>query len=151
MAETATRRIHVQAAPERCYAIALDFERYPEWVSEIKEARVLRRDDDGRGGEVEYRAAAMGRSTSYVLRYNYGSNPLRLSWRLMSGDVMRRLDGEYEFAPVDGDPDATEVTYYLSVELQVPLPGFVRRRAEAKILHSALDELRERAESPVAS
>jgi hypothetical protein len=29
----------------------------------------------------------------------------------------------------------------------VPLPGFVRRRAEAKIIHTALDDLKQRAES----
>lgn len=89
----------------------------------------------------------MGRSTHYVLRYNYGSNPLRISWRLMSGDVMQRLDGEYEFAAIDGDPDSTQVTYDLNVDLAVQLPGFVKRRAETKIIHTALDELKQRVES----
>lgn len=146
MADVATERIVVNAPPQRCYEIALDFERYPEWASDIKDCRVLTWCLDGRGSEVEYRAAAMGRSTTYVLRYNYGSNPLRLSWRLMRGDLMRQLDGEYEFAPIDGDPGATDVTYYLAVDLQVPLPGFVKRRAEAKIMRTALQELKSRAE-----
>ena len=84
----------------------------------------------------------MGRSTAYVLRYNYGSNPLRVSWRLMRGDVMTRLDGEYVFEPVADDPNSTQVTYYLWVDLVVPLPGFVKRRAEARIMHTALDEWR---------
>ncbi len=64
----------------------------------------------------------------------------------MRGDLMRRLDREYEFAPVADDPDSTEVTYYLSVDLVVPLPGFVKRRAEVRILNT-VKELKARAES----
>ena len=148
MSETTTVTTMVAASPERCYELAVDYERYPDWVADIKEARVRTRDDAGRGSEVEFRAAAMGRSTNYVLRYNYGSNPLRISWRLMEGDIMKRLDGEYEFATVDGDPDSTRVTYYLSVDLATPIPGFVRRRAEGKILHNAIAELKSRVEAP---
>jgi ribosome-associated toxin RatA of RatAB toxin-antitoxin module len=147
MTDQASQRAIIHAPPERCFAIAADFARYPEWASDIKQANVLTRDAEGRGGEVEYRAAAFGRSTTYVLRYNYGSNPLRISWRLMRGDLMRRLDGEYEFAPAADDPGSTEVTYYLSVDLSVPQPGFVKRRAEARILHTALGELKAAVES----
>jgi ribosome-associated toxin RatA of RatAB toxin-antitoxin module len=147
MTDQASQRAIIQAPAERCFAVASDFERYPQWASDIKQATVVSRDVEGRGSEVEYRAAALGRSSSYVLRYNYGSNPLRMSWRLMRGDLMHRLDGEYVFSPVDGDPDATEVTYDLSVDLVVPLPGFVKRRAEARIMHAALDELKSAVES----
>ena len=41
-----------------------------------------------------------------------------------------------------GAPDRTLVTYDLTVELIVPLPGFVKRRAEFKVVHAALRELR---------
>lgn len=146
MTEQATQRVTIDAAPQRCYAVALDFEGYPEWASDVKTATVLTRDDDGRGSEVEYRAAAMGRSTTYTLRYNYGSNPLRVSWRLIRGDLMYRLDGEYEFSAGD-EPNTTDVTYYLSVDLAVPLPGFVKRRAEGRIMHTALGELKAAVES----
>jgi hypothetical protein len=142
MSDQATQRAIIHATPERCFEVAVDFERYPAWASDIKSATVLTRTDDGRGGEVEFRAAAMGRSTLYALRYNYGSNPLRVSWRLMRGDLMTRLDGEYEFAAIPDEPNSTQVTYYLSVDLVVPLPGFVKRRAEARIMHTALDELK---------
>ena len=147
MADQAIERTTIDAAPERCFEVALDFERYPEWADDIKEVRVLRHDDDGRGGEVHYRAAAMGRSTSYTLRYYYGTNPLRLAWWLVQGDLIQRMDGSYLFEPVPGAPDKTDLTYQLSVDLRVPLPGFVKRRAEAKIMHTALDELRIRVET----
>ena len=140
MVDQATERTTVTASPEQCFAAAIDFERYPDWASDVKMARVLSRDEDGRAVDVEFRAAAMGRSTTYTLRYFYGSNPLRLAWRLQRGDVTRRLDGEYEFLPVPRDPSSTEVGYHLAVDLSVPLPGFVKRRAEARIVRTALEE-----------
>jgi ribosome-associated toxin RatA of RatAB toxin-antitoxin module len=145
MSESTKNSILIDATPDECFSVVLDFDRYQDWAADIKSTSVLRNDDDGRGGDVEYRVAAMGRSTTYVLRYSYGSNPLRMSWRLVTGDLMRRLDGEYEFvADADG---GTIVHYWLSVDLQVPLPGFVKRRAEAKIVRTALDELKARIEA----
>jgi hypothetical protein len=52
------------------------------------------------------------------------------------------LDGSYELAPVEDDPEKTDVTYQLTVDLILPLPGFVKRRAESKIINTALRELR---------
>ena len=89
----------------------------------------------------------MGRSTSYTLRYDYSRAPHVLAWRLVRGDITRKLDGSYELAPVDGDADSTAVTYHLEVDLLVPLPGFVKRRAENRLLATALRQLRSHLET----
>ena len=146
MTDQATERTTIAAPPERCVAVALDIERYPEWARDIKEATVVERDTDGRPLRVAFRAAAMGHSARYTLRYDH-SVDCRLSWVLEEGDVVRRLDGEYVFAEVDGDPGATAVTYHLVVEMAVPLPGFIKRRAEGKIMTTALEELKRRCEA----
>ena len=142
MVDQATERTTIMASPERCFDAATDFEQYPRWARDIKSARILARDRDGQAVDVEYQVTAMGRSTTYTLRYFYGSDPLRLAWRLQRGDATSRLDGEYTFVPVPGEADTTEVSYQLSVELAVPLPGFVKRRAESRIMSTALDELK---------
>ena len=140
MVHQTTVRTTIAAGPDVCYAAAVDFERYPEWASDVKMARIISRDDEGRAVDVEFRAAAMGRSTTYTLRYFYGANPSRLAWRLQRGDITRRLDGEYEFLSVAGDPSSTELVYHLAVDLSVPLPGFVKRRAEARIVRTAISD-----------
>lgn len=145
MVDQATQRTTIMAPPQRCFDAATDFEQYPRWARDIKEARIVATDRDGRAVDVEYRVTAMGRSTTYTLRYFYGSDPLRLAWRLRRGDATSRLDGEYTFVAVAGESDTadtTEVSYQLAVELAVPLPGFVKRRAESRIMHTALDELK---------
>ena len=142
MADHATQRATIAASPERLFEVVTDFEGYTDWARDLKAVEVVERDGDGRPVEVRYRAAAMGRSTSYTLRYDYSDAPRILPWKLVSGDIMRRLDGAYEFQPVDGDPDRTDVVYHLAVELVVPLPAFVKRRAETKIMNNALRELK---------
>ena len=151
MVDQATQRTTIMASPKRCFDTAIDFEQYPRWARDIKEAKVVTRDRDGRGVDVKYRVTAMGRSTTYTLRYFYGSDPLRLAWRLQRGDATTRLDGEYTFAEVPGESDTTEVSYQLAVELAVPLPGFVKRRAESRIVHTALDELKAYVEAGAGS
>ena len=140
---SATERMIVRATPERCFDVALDFEHYPRWAADIKSVVVEARDAEGRGTVVTFRAAAFGRSTVYTLTYDYAEAPRGLSWALTKGDLTRKLDGRYEFTPAGDD---TEVTYHLDVELIVPLPGFIKRRAEGKIIHTALKELRSQAE-----
>ena len=151
MSDHATQRIIIDAAPERCFEVVTAFERYPEWATDVKHVAVERRDDDGKGGDVMFRAAAMGRSTTYTLRYFYGSNPLRLAWKLVEGDLTRKLDGEYEFLPVGDQGTQTEVIYHLEADLVVPIPGFVKRRAESRIIRTALEDLRRRVETSVVS
>ena len=111
----------------------------------------MSRSGDGRAMDVQYQVTAMGRSTTYTLRYFYGADPLRLAWRLQRGDATSRLDGEYTFVPVPGEPDTTDVSYQLAVEMSVPLPGFVKRRAERRIMHTALAELKAYVEAGAGS
>jgi ribosome-associated toxin RatA of RatAB toxin-antitoxin module len=149
VAEQTTERMIVRATPERCFATAADVERYPEWAADVKEVRVLERDAEGRPSLVAFRAAAFGRSTRYTLRYDYSRAPKELSWVEVEGDLTSRLDGRYLFEPTeDGD---TEVVYQLTAELRVPIPGFVKRRAEARIVHTALRELKARVEGQAPS
>jgi ribosome-associated toxin RatA of RatAB toxin-antitoxin module len=142
--EQVAERMIIRSTPEQCFAILVDFERYPEWAADIKAVTVGERDPQGRPAMVTFRAAAFGRSTSYTLAYDYSRAPEQLSWVQVDGDITRRLDGAYTFDPAGED---TEVVYHLTVELKVPLPGFVKRRAEGRIMGTALKELKVRAES----
>jgi uncharacterized membrane protein len=144
MAEKASQTTTIAAAPDRVWAIAADFERYPDWAKDVKDVVVRSRDDQGRPVEVEFRASALGRSTHYTLAYDYSHAPAVLSWRMIRGDIMRTIDGSYNFsATADG---GTEVRYDLLIDLVVPLPGFVKRRAEVRILNT-VRELKTRAEA----
>jgi len=144
MAERATEQIVIDATPAELLDVLLDFERYPHWAADIKDVEVLERDDEARGSLVAYRAAAMGQSARYTLAYDYSDVPNSMSWKLTEGSIMRVLDGSYTFEAQD---PGTLVTYHLEVDLIVPIPGFVKRRAEGKIMGTALRELKKHVES----
>ncbi len=143
MAQRATESIVVNASPEVVYGVVTDFANYAHWVSDVKKIEVLERDSDGRPLEVEFRAAAFGRSTTYVLRYDYSRAPDELSWTQTRGDLTETLQGQYRFEP---SGPGTKVTYDLEVELLVPIPAFVKSRAAQRIQTQALRELKAQAE-----
>lgn len=146
MSDRATQQMTIAAPVEVVMEVLLDFPSYPSWAPDLKDVEVVSTDSQGRGTEVRFRAAGMGRSTHYTLIYDY-SDPNVLAWALSVGDITRKLDGRYVLVEV---PEGTEVTYELEVELIVPLPGFVKRRSQVRIMHAALDGLKAVAEKAAA-
>ena len=146
MSDQVSERIRIAASADRCWEIALDFEKYPEWVRDIKRSTVLARDDQGRATQVEFRAAALGRSITYVLAYEFDA-PNAFSWKLVRGDLLRLLDGSYRFV---AEGEATRVHYELVADLKVPLPGVLVRRATSIIMGSALRDLKQYVEHVVS-
>ncbi len=144
MAETATETITIDAPHERVWRIAIDLESYPMWAHDIKDVNIRATDADGRPLEVEFRASALGRSTHYTLRYDYTDAPRAMGWSMLSGDIQRSIDGVWRFE-ADGEY-RTHVHYDLAIDLAIPLPGFVKRRAEVRILNT-VRELKARAEA----
>ena len=147
MVQRATQSIVVAATPSQVYSVVVDFDRYREWVADLKEIDVLERDVDGRALEVAFRAAAFGRSTKYALRYDYSLAPTLLSWHQTWGDVTESLNGSYRFEARDASGASTTVTYDLEVVLAVPVPQFIQGRAAGRIQRQALRELKQRVES----
>ncbi len=143
MPEATHEEIVVAASPAMCFGVAADFEEYPTWASDVTEVTVLERDGDGRGARVAYRASALGRTVGYTLDYDWTDAPAAFAWNLVEGDMVRAIDGRYRFA---AEGDGTRVTYDLSIDLAVPLPGLVKRRAAARISTAALQDLKRAAE-----
>ena len=143
MSQRATESILVNATPDAVYRVVTDFANYNSWVSDLKRIEVLERDSEGRPLEVQFRAAAFGRSTTYALRYDYSRAPELISWIQTSGDITEMMKGQYRFESVE---NGTKVTYDLEVELAVPIPAFIKHRAEQRIQTQALRELKAQAE-----
>jgi hypothetical protein len=143
MAETASEFTTIAASLDEIWTVVLDIERYPEWAHDVKQATIIDTDDGGRPILVDFVAAALGRSTHYSLRYDYEQAPESLSWTMETGDIQREITGSYRFSPNPGG--GTDVQYDVVIELIVPLPGFVKRRAEVRILNT-LKELKARVE-----
>jgi ribosome-associated toxin RatA of RatAB toxin-antitoxin module len=145
VAEHTSSSIAIEAAPGDVMGVITDFDRYPEWSGEVKEADVLTKDEQGRAGEVRMVLDAGAIKDDYTLAYSWiGDHEVR--WSLVKSQMLRSLDGSYRLAPLDGGT-RTEVTYQLTVDVKIPMLGMIKRKAEKVIIDRALAGLKKRVES----
>jgi ribosome-associated toxin RatA of RatAB toxin-antitoxin module len=143
VAETTEGTIDIDASPSEVMSVITDYEAYPDW-SDQKSAKILKTDSKGRGTEVEYEVAMMGLSAKYTLAYKYKPKDTGLTWTTIKAEgALKDLEGEYE---LEGDDEGTTVTFRTSVEIGVPLPGFMKRQGQKLVVKNALDGLKKRVE-----
>jgi ribosome-associated toxin RatA of RatAB toxin-antitoxin module len=141
VADQTTASIDIDAAPAHVMAVIADFEHYPEWVDSMKSAEVL----TSSAGKAETVRMVLDHplvKDDYVLAYQW--QPSTVSWHLVEGTLLKAMDGSYVLEQRD---DGTTVTYNLAVDLNLPMIGMFRRKAEKSIIDGALKGLKRRVES----
>ncbi|HLL63935.1 MAG TPA: SRPBCC family protein [Propionibacteriaceae bacterium] len=141
MADQTSASIDIAAAPDAIMQVIADFEHYPEWVDSMKSAAVLTTAGD-RAETVRMVLDHNLVKDDYVLVYDW--QPTRVSWHLVEGTLLKAMDGSYELTPKGAD--TTTVTYRLSVDVNLPMIGLFRRKAEKTIIDGALKNLKKRVE-----
>ncbi|WP_030812864.1 SRPBCC family protein [Streptomyces sp. NRRL S-337] len=145
MAEHTSSSITIEAAPAEVMGVIADFDRYPEWTGEVKEAEVLATDDRGRAVQVRLLLDAGAIKDDHTLAYTW-TGADEVSWSLVKSQMLRALDGSYRLAALK-DGTVTEVTYQLTVDVKIPMLGMIKRKAEKVIIERALEGLKRRVES----
>ncbi|MEU2058849.1 SRPBCC family protein [Streptomyces sp. NPDC013455] len=144
MAEHTSSSITIEAAPADVMAVIADFARYPDWTGEVKEAKVLATDEQGRAEQVRLVMDAGAIKDDQTLAYTWTGGH-EVSWTLVKSQMLRSLDGSYLLKPAGSG--ATEVTYSLTVDVKIPMLGMIKRKAEKVIIDRALAGLKKRVES----
>ena len=140
MADQTSASIDIAAAPDAILQVIADFEHYPEWVDSMKSAEVLTT-ADGRPETVRMVLDHNLVKDDYVLAYDW--QPTKVSWHLVEGTLLKAMDGSYELQPQGA---GTTVTYRLSVDVNLPMIGLFKRKAEKTIIDGALKNLKKRVE-----
>jgi len=144
MAASTSSRIMIAAPREAVMAVIADFAAYPQWASAVRATEVLGEQATGRASKVRFTLDAGVVKDTYVLGYDWDGDA-GVHWHLAEpGSVISAMDGGYLLADRGG---ATEATYELTVDLRIPLPGLLKRRAEKTIIDTALKGLKNRVES----
>lgn len=141
MADQTSASIDIDASPAQVMAVIADFEHYPEWVDSMKSAEVL----TSSAGKAETVRMVLDHplvKDDYVLAYQW--QPSTVSWHLVEGTLLKAMDGSYVLEQRGG---ATTVTYTLAVDVNLPMIGMFRRKAEKTIIDGALKGLKRRVES----
>ncbi|MBV9292191.1 MAG: SRPBCC family protein [Frankiales bacterium] len=143
MADQASSSISINADKSAVMAVIADFESYPEWASMIRTVTVDETDADGRGTKVSFVLDAGVLKDEYTLAYDWQGDD-RVDWHLVKGKALKSQEGSYVLSDKDG---STEVEYRLSVDLNIPMLGMFKRKAEKVIMDTALKGLKKRVES----
>ncbi|MBH1936214.1 SRPBCC family protein [Streptomyces sp. AV19] len=149
MAEHTSSSITIEATPAEVMAVIADFDRYPEWTGEVKQAEVLEKDDQGRAAKVRLVLDAGAIKDDHTLSYTWPDEHT-VVWSLAKSQMLRQLDGSYSLVPLEGGR-RTEATYSLTVDVKIPMLGMIKRKAEKVIIDRALAGLKQRVEAVVAS
>jgi hypothetical protein len=143
MAASTSSHIMIAAPREAVMAVIADFAAYPQWASAVRAAEVLG-EAAGRASQVRFTLDAGVVKDTYVLGYDWDGDA-GVRWHLAKpGTVISAMDGGYLLADRG---EATEATYELTVDLRIPMPGLLKRRAEKTIIDTALKGLKNRVES----
>lgn len=135
----ASRSIVINAPAERIFDIITDYEKYPEFLPEVKAVRVT-----GKGTpqtDVHYEVDVMKR-IKYTVRMKE-ERPRSVSWTFVTGEVMKDNKGSWTLEP---QGDKTHVTYQLEMALGAFVPKSIVNALAETQLPKMLEAFKQRAE-----
>jgi ribosome-associated toxin RatA of RatAB toxin-antitoxin module len=137
MAVKDSREVVIEATPEEILAVIADVETAPSWSPQYQSAEVVDTYDDGRPRTVKMKIKAAGLTDEQIVEYSWADN--EASWTLVKAGQLRSQDAKYTLTP---EGDKTRLRFDLSIDLSVPLPGFVVKRTIKGAMETATDGLR---------
>jgi hypothetical protein len=139
VAITETREVVIEATPDEIMDILLDLESLTEWSSFHKRVEILERDEEGHPSKSRQVVKIVGVTDEQVLDYSVHDDGV--SWTLVSAKQQRGQEARYTLTP---ESDSTRVRFELTVDLSVPVPGFLVKRGAKGLMKTATDGLRKR-------
>jgi ribosome-associated toxin RatA of RatAB toxin-antitoxin module len=137
MATSDSREVVIEATPQEILDVVADIDATPSWSPQYQSAEVMDTYDDGRPRRVKMTIKAAGITDTQVIEYTWTEN--KVSWTLIRATQLKKQDASYTLTP---DGDKTKVRFDITVDLAVPMPGFILKRAMKGGTDTATDGLR---------
>ena len=137
MATSDSREVVIEASPEEILDVIADVESTPTWSPQYQSAEVLEAYDNGRPKRVKMKIKTAGISDEQIVDYTWAGDVV--SWTLVSAGQLKAQDASYTLTP---DGDRTKVRFDITIDLAIPLPGFVLKRAMKGGVETATEGLR---------
>ena len=137
----ATRSVIIDAPADRVFDIIVDYDRYAEFLPEVKEARSA----DRRGNEVDvHYGIDLVKRIHYTL-HMVEERPRSVRWSFVRGELMRDNKGSWTLEPT---PDGkTRATYTIEVGVGPLVPRSIVNALVDQSLPKMLEAFKKRAES----
>ena len=106
--------------PEQFFAIVSDYEKYPEFLSEVKKCKVIESRDDKK--LVEFQVSVIKTFTYRLWMTEVPGQ--RISWTLESGDLFKTSTGSWDLEHQNGK---TKAKYAVDATFKIFVPGPVAK------------------------
>lgn len=118
--------------PKALYDVVTDYEAYPRFFTDFTQVRVLERQGDV--WQVEFKAK-MVKEISYVLEIRHDPAALTTRWTFVRGVLVSDSRGGWSFTAA---PEGTRIDYEAAIEVNAPLPGFVKNKIQDMVLNRSI-------------
>lgn len=119
--------------------VLADVDALPSWSSVHRHVEILDRYPDGKPHHVRATMRLLGITDKELLEYHWGD-----TWMVWDAEENLQQRGQHVEYNLTPEIDKTRVRFDVTVDLSVPLPEFIVRRAKKLVLYVALDRLRQR-------
>jgi hypothetical protein len=137
MAVTDSREVVIEATPAEILDVLADVARTPEWSPQHQSAEIVETFDNGRPKVVTSKVKAAGITDEQTIEYTWSDTDVK--WTLVKASALKGQTASYTMIP---EGDKTRVKFEVSVDLSIPLPGFVVKKTMKGALETATDGLR---------
>lgn len=115
MAKASTTEVF-NCSPEQFYAIISDYSKYKEFLSEVKDCRVVK--TEGKRKLVEYHVSVV-KTFKYSL-WMTENPPHGMTWEFATGDMFKTSVGSWK---LENDAGKTRATYSVEATFNLFVPG----------------------------
>jgi ribosome-associated toxin RatA of RatAB toxin-antitoxin module len=136
----ATRSIVINAPVEKVFDVIIQYEKYGEFLSEVKEVRTSNR--QGNEVNVHYKVDVV-KTIKYTIRVKE-ERPTRMSWSFVEGEFMKDNKGYWLLEPAG--EGKTKATYTVEMALGALVPKSVVNALVETSLPKMLEAFKRRAE-----
>ncbi|CAM4475147.1 SRPBCC family protein [Corallococcus exiguus] len=138
----ATRTITINAPVEKVFDIITNYDRYAEFLPEVKKVSTSQR--QGNTVQVHYEVDVVKR-IRYTIRVTE-ERPKRMSWTFVEGEVMKDNKGSWTLEP-EGE-GKTRATYNVEMALGALIPKAIINTLTETQLPKMLEAFKRRSEAP---
>jgi coenzyme Q-binding protein COQ10 len=137
----ATKSILINAPVEKVFDIIIQYEKYREFLPEVKEVRTSNR--QGNEVNVHYKVDVM-KTINYTIRVKE-ERPTRMSWTFVEGEFMKDNKGSWVLEPAG--EGKTKATYNAEMALGALVPKSIVNALVETSLPKMLEAFKRRAET----
>jgi ribosome-associated toxin RatA of RatAB toxin-antitoxin module len=136
-----SKSIVINAPPDKVFDVVAGYEKYPEFMNEVKEVTTSNR--KGNTVDVQYRVDLF-KTIKYSLRH-VEERPSKVSWTFIEGEFMKDNKGSWTLeAAGEGQ---TKATYQIEMALGPLVPKSIVNAMVDTSLPKMLEAVKKRAES----